>query len=151
MRRPQAIVVGTLLMGSRVLAGLFAMVEVGLNWSAFTEAIVIDGAPAGGVRTEQAGLALGILLGLYGAILALELGLVIFVYLGRNWARLVAMSFATLSIGAGFIDYLLNGVAITFRTSLLSLTLDILVLLALSSTAARGYASRAPASALRSD
>ena len=151
MKRPQAVVVGTLLMGSRVLAGLFAMVEVGVNWPAFTHAIVTTGARAGGVTPERAGVALGILLGLYGAVLALELGLVIFVYLGRNWARLLAMSFATLSIGAGFIDYQFNGVAITLRTSLLSLTLDILVLLALSSTAARGYASRARATALRSD
>lgn len=138
-------------MGSRVLAGLFAVVEVGVNWPEFTHAIVTTGARTAGVTPEQAGVALGILLGLYGAVLALELCLVIFVYLGRNWARLLAMSFATLSIGAGFIDYQFNGVAITLRTSLLSLTLDILVLLALSSTAARGYARAARATPLRSD
>jgi hypothetical protein len=137
VKRPSATLVGALLMGSRVLAGLGSILVVVLNWSAFADALVIE-TPGG--RTPDADLVLGILLGLYAAVLLLGLGLAVFVYLGRNWARITAMTVATLSISSGFLDYAFNGTAITFRTSLLSLTLDILILLALSSTAARHYA-----------
>jgi len=55
------------------------------------------------------------------------------------------------SILLSFADYALNGARITLRTSLVSVTLDILILLALSSTAARHYAraARAARSAAR--
>ena len=138
VKRPAAAALGALLMGSRVLAGLGSILVALLNWSAFADALVID-TPAGS-RRPDADLVLGILLGLYGIVLLLGLGLAVFVYLGRNWARITAMTVATLSISSGFLDYAFNGTAITFRTSLLSLTLDILILLALSSTAARHYA-----------
>ena len=62
------------------------------------------------------------------------------VYLGRNWARIVAMSFATASISVSFVDYAVNGAAITLRTSLVSVTFDILILLALSARDAREFA-----------
>lgn len=138
MNRPAAIVVGALLMGSRVVAGLVAILVAVLNRSAFAEALVIE-RPAG-TASPNADLVLGILLGLYGVILMLGLGLAIAVYSGRNWARITAMTVSTVSIVTGFADYAFNGAAITFRTSLFSLTLDILILLALSSTAARHFA-----------
>jgi hypothetical protein len=52
------------------------------------------------------------------------------------------MIFATLSITAAAIDYFADGADITIRTTLVTLALDILVLLALSSRAARAYARR---------
>ena len=140
MKRPSAIVVGAVLMGSRVIAGLASILVAVLNRAAFADALVID-APAG-IRRPDADLVLGILLGLYGIVLLLGLGLAVSVYRGRNWARITAMTVATISITGGFLDYAFNGTAITFRTSLVSLTLDILILLALSSTAARHYARR---------
>ncbi|TFD32311.1 hypothetical protein [Cryobacterium cryoconiti] len=139
MKRPAATTLGALLMGSRVLAGLGTILVALLNWTAFSDALVIE-TPGG--RTPDAGLVLGILLGLYGVVLLLGAGLAVFVFLGRNWARITAMTVSTFSIVTGFIDYAFNGAAITFRTSLFSLTLDILILLALSSTAARHFARR---------
>ena len=65
--------------------GLGSILVAVLNWSAFADALVID-TPAG-IRRPDADLVLGILLGLYGIVLLLGLGLAVFVYLGRNWAR----------------------------------------------------------------
>ena len=51
------------------------------------------------------------------------------------------MILATLSIVVSWLDYV-AGQEITIRTTLVTLALDILVLLALSSRAARAYAQR---------
>jgi hypothetical protein len=52
------------------------------------------------------------------------------------------MVFATLSITLSAIDYFGADAEITLRTTLITLALDILVLLALSSRNARAYARR---------
>ncbi|TFC91301.1 hypothetical protein [Cryobacterium sp. TMT4-31] len=92
---------------------------------------------------------LGWLLAAYGLYLLLYLGLAVLVFTGHNRARVVAMSFASVSILLSFADYALNGAQITLRTSLVSVTIDILILLALSSTQARHYASARGASRIR--
>ena len=75
-------------------------------------------------------------------VLLVELALAVLVWFGSNWARIVVMLFATISITA-FVDRMVTGGAeITLRTTLITLALDILVLLALSSRNARAYARR---------
>ena len=64
------------------------------------------------------------------------------VWRGVNWARIASMMLATVSILVPFIDWWRSGLDISLRTTLLSLSLDILILLALSSRAARAYARR---------
>ena len=68
--------------------------------------------------------------------------LAVLVYFGNNAARLAVMIVATLSITLAATDYFTGGEDITLRTTLVTLALDILVLLALSSRAARAYARR---------
>jgi len=143
-RRPASISVGALMLAARVLSGLGVIVIAALNWPEFVAAITLDGKPAGSVDPATAGVALGILLAGYGVVLALYLGFAALVFLGRNWARVVAMSFATTSIVFSFVDYAVNGAAITLRTSLVSVTFDILILLALSSRDAREFARARP-------
>jgi len=132
------------MLAARVLSGLGVIVIAALNWPEFVAAITLDGKPAGSVDPATAGVALGILLAGYGVVLALYLGFAALVFLGRNWARVVAMSFATTSIVFSFVDYAVNGAAITLRTSLVSVTFDILILLALSSRDAREFARARP-------
>ncbi|MEB0285410.1 LssY C-terminal domain-containing protein [Cryobacterium sp. 10S3] len=143
-RRPASISVGALMLGARVLSGLGVIVLAALDWPEFVSAVALDGTPAGTVDPATAGVALGILLAGYGVVLALNIGFAAFVYFGRNWARIVAMSFATVSIVTSFVDYAVNGAAITLRTSLVSVTFDILILLALSARDAREFARARP-------
>ncbi|WP_323503034.1 LssY C-terminal domain-containing protein [Cryobacterium sp. RTS3] len=138
-RRPASISVGALMLSARVLSGLGVIVLAALDWPEFVSAVAIDGKPAGTVDPATAGVALGLLLAGYGVVLALNIGFAAFVYFGRNWARIVAMSFATVSIITSFVDYAVNGAAITLRTSLVSVTFDILILLALSAKDAREF------------
>ncbi|MEB0002357.1 LssY C-terminal domain-containing protein [Cryobacterium sp. RTC2.1] len=148
-RRPASISVGALMLGARVLSGLGVIVLAALDWPEFVSAVALDGTPAGTVDPATAGVALGILLAGYGVVLALNIGFAAFVYFGRNWARIVAMSFATVSIVTSFVDYAVNGAAITLRTSLVSVTFDILILLALSARDAREFARARPVRSAR--
>jgi len=139
-RRPASVVGGSLLMVARALSGGFVIGAVLTRWDEFVGTIEINGARLDPVDPQAAAAILGWLLGGYGFILVLYLGRATLVFTGRNWARVVAMAFASASILISFADYSLNGAQITLRTSLVSVTLDILILLALSSTNARHYA-----------
>jgi hypothetical protein len=89
------------------------------------------------------------------ALLALYLGVAVvvlfafaemllawFVFLGRNWARTLTMAVSTAAIGLQVIDVANGGPGITLQTNLPGLTLDILLILALSSERSRIYARR---------
>ena len=127
-------------MVARALSGGFLILTVLTRWEEFAATIVIEQDRLAPVDPQAADAVLGWLLGGYGVVLALYLGLAALVFTGHNWARAMAMAFASVSILIAFLDYSLNGAQITLRTSLVSVTIDILILLALSSTNARHYA-----------
>lgn len=130
-------------MVARTFSGVIVIIVAGLTWREFARSLVEDARLTGGqITVGEAGVVLTIVLVIYGLALLLYLLLALFVYLGHNWARIVAMAFATISIILAFTDYVTNGVQITLRTTLASLALDILILLALSSSPARLYARR---------
>ncbi|TFB99068.1 hypothetical protein E3O42_14835 [Cryobacterium adonitolivorans] len=144
-KRPPSVIGGVLLMGVRALTGGFAILTVIASWDSFVGTIVLNGEKLAGSDPQTAGAVLGWLLAAYGLYLVLYLSLAASVFTGHNRARVVAMSFASVSILLSFADYALNGAQITLRTSLVSVTIDILILLALSSTQARHYARAARA------
>lgn len=74
------------------------------------------------------------------ALLELLLGL--FVMFGSNAARIAVLAFSVIGIVAAAIDHIEGHQAITLGTNLISLSLDILILIALSSDRARDYARR---------
>ncbi|GAB3120192.1 hypothetical protein [Glaciibacter psychrotolerans] len=140
MKRPSAIWIGPLLMLARSVSGIAAIVVILTEWQNFARTISIDlngQSEQGGVAAD---IALWIFVGVYAAGQLFYIALAGFVFLGQSWARNVAMAVATLSILFAFGNYLLNGAAITFKTTLLGLTLDILILLTLSSAPAREFA-----------
>ena len=59
--------------------------------------------------------------------------LALFIYLGRNWARVLVLIVSTISIVSAFVSWWAQGQQLTLDGSLTTLALDILVLLALSS------------------
>ncbi|HAQ58992.1 MAG TPA: hypothetical protein DCR63_00335, partial [Microbacterium sp.] len=68
--------------------------------------------------------------------------LAILIYRGVNLARVVVMLYAVVSISAAFTTWWVGGRDIRIETTLVTLSLDILVLLALSSRQAAAYARR---------
>lgn len=128
--RPPAIIGGAALIFARVAAGVTAIVTFQPDAVRFNA----------GSDTTLAVVVVGTLLGGYAVVLAVQLLCAWLVLQGRNWARGLVMIMPTLSITASFLDYWNDGAPITFATSLPGVTVDILILLALSSTAARSYA-----------
>jgi hypothetical protein len=141
MHRPPATVFGALLVLLRVIAGVVWLASLALQWDRILRDDLnfeIEGKD----EAEAAELVLVFILVLGGSILAIDLVLGVLVYFGNNAARLAVMIVATLSITLAAVDYFTGGEDITLRTTLATLALDILVLLALSSRAARAYARR---------
>ncbi|MGZ4659971.1 MAG: LssY C-terminal domain-containing protein, partial [Arthrobacter sp.] len=71
-----------------------------------------------------------------------ELLLAWFVFLGSNWARTLTMLLSTTAIGLQALDVVRGGPDFTLQTNLPGVTLDILLILALSSERSRIYARR---------
>jgi hypothetical protein len=77
------------------------------------------------------------------ALIALvDIGLAVAVFVGRNWARIVLMLSCVVTTIIAFIGNANGSEAITLATSLPTVGLSIMVLLALSSHRARTYATR---------
>jgi len=75
-------------------------------------------------------------------IALIDIGLAIAVFVGRNWARIVLMLSSVLTTTIAFIGNANGSQAVTLATSLPTVGLSIMVLLALSSHRAREYATR---------
>jgi len=148
MRRPVATTFGAVLVVLRVLAGVVWLVSLAVQWR---QVLIEDlGVPLDSDASADAGsnAVLTLVLVAGGSVLAVELVLALLIYRGSNWARITVMVFATLSVAWSAVDYFGADAEITLRTTLITLALDILVLLALSSRNARAYARR-PRSAKR--
>ena len=142
MRRPVATTFGAVLVVLRVLAGIVWLISLAVLWR---KTLVEDlGVPLDTDVEADAGsnLVLLIVLVIGGVVLAVELVFALLIFRGSNWARITVMIFATLSITGSAFDYFGADAEITLRTTLVTLALDILVLLALSSRNARAYARR---------
>lgn len=141
-RRPAAVVVGTVLIGLRVLAGILWLVSLSVSWDRLLREDYGIG-PVPGLDAEDVAafsdLVLRVVLVAGGAVLVVQAMLAWFVWIGIDWARIVMMSITSLSISAAAVEYFTGGQNITIRTTLLTLALDILVLLALSSRVSRAW------------
>lgn len=140
MARPVTTVTGAVLVFLRAVAGLLFLAELGLHWNlvATSSAIAIDGL----TDAEAAGVGLAIILSLVVALIVVDVVLAVFILRGVNWARVIVMIVAVLSISTAFVSWWLEDLEITLKTSLLSTALDTLILLALSSRSAAAYARR---------
>ncbi len=141
MRRPATITTGTLLVLLRVLAGIVLIIGLWLEWPDVMDSA--DLAVGGDVLTaEEEQFALWIVIALMGVSLAVQVSVVLSLWWGRNWARLIVMVFAVISISTAFTTWFLREQDVTLRTSLLAVGLDVLILLALSSRSAAAYSRR---------
>ncbi|KRA25536.1 hypothetical protein ASD65_14745 [Microbacterium sp. Root61] len=141
MRRPISTVAGAVLVLLRVLAGAVWLIELAAHWGSY--AAEIDGALEG-VEFSPGFVdgTLAVFVGISILVLLVDASLAVLIIRGVNWARVVVMIFSVISITSSFVGWWVQGQEIELRGSLLSLALDILVLLALSSRSAAAYARR---------
>ncbi|MFI8593016.1 hypothetical protein ACIGCK_01100 [Microbacterium sp. NPDC078428] len=141
MPRPLATTAGAGLVLLRVMAGVLWLWSLVGDWGSILRDTVDDiGVVTVTPDVEQAALA--IVVAVVGVTLALDLTLAIFIYRGHNWPRVIVMIVSTLSISAAFLQWWTGDQDIRMSTTLLTLGLDVLVLLALSSRDAAAYARR---------
>ncbi|MFV0434605.1 MAG: hypothetical protein ACK5LO_11555 [Leucobacter sp.] len=129
--RPSSLIGGTALVLLRAVGTVLWVIGLLAEWP--------------GVRVEfdltdqESAVLLGILLGLQCLWIVTLLLFAWLVWLGSNVARILVMVGAITSITTAAISYFAMGEEITVRTTLVTLALDILVLLALSSREARAW------------
>lgn len=141
MKRPISTVAGAVLVFLRVLAGVLWIASVLLGWETFVREIDVSFDDVASTP-QLAGATLTVVLAFIGALLLLDGTLALFTLLGHNWARVVVMTFSAISITTSFLQWWSDGLDIRIGTTLLTLGLDILILLALSSRSAAAYARR---------
>jgi hypothetical protein len=95
-----------------------------------------------GVSIEGGRPALILAGSLVGIISLVDIGLAVAVFFGRNWARILLMLSCVVTATTAFIGNANGSDAVTLATSLPTVGLSIMVLLALSSHRARDYATR---------
>jgi hypothetical protein len=141
MPRPASIVAGTALVMLRVLAGVIVLAALAFGWGDVISAadITLDGFDP---SPELEQITLWFALAAGGTILVIDALLGVLVYFGRNWARVLVMVISVGSISTLFVAWWAQGQEITLHSTFLSLSLDILLLLALSSRSAAAYARR---------
>lgn len=141
MKRPASTVAGVVIVLLGIVADALWAVEVVAHWGEYAHA-VDDAVDDVTLTPDLIGAGMTTFIVLWSLVLLVELAFAILVLRGRNWPRVVIMSFSALSIATTFVGWWFQGQEITLRTSLVSLGLDILVLLALSSRSAAAYARR---------
>ncbi len=146
MRRPISIAAGSVLVLLRAAAGALWAAGVAFSLPSWVRAFA--GAASGNadepldLTVSDLGVGTGVFLGVLGAICAVQVVFGILILFGNNLARVLVMLISVASIAASFVGWWAYGQEITVATTLLTLSLDILVLLALSSRDAAAYARR---------
>jgi hypothetical protein len=140
-KRPAPTIVGAVLVGARAAAAVLLTFSLVLLRDAHVSSLLQPGAGPG-VTEAQAEVAVTIATVMVLLFAFVEVLLAWFVFLGRNWARTVAMALSTAAICLQAFDVFHGGPDITLQSNLPGLALDILLLLALSSRRARDYALR---------
>lgn len=141
MKRPATTVAGALLVLLRIAVGVLWTIELATRWTTTggNADASIDGVNLG---ADAVSIGLWAIIVIAGLVLLVEAFFAVAIYRGRNAPRVIVMVIAVISISAAFVSWWAEGQDITLRTSLPSLALDILVLLALSSRSAAAWARR---------
>jgi hypothetical protein len=140
-RRPATTIVGAVFVGARAAAAALLAISMVFFKDAHVGSLVqpVAGPAVTEAQAELAVTAATVVVLLFALA---EILLAWFVFRGRNWARTVAMALSTAAICAQAVDVFHGGPDITLQSNFPGLTLDILLLLALSSKRSRDYALR---------
>lgn len=133
-KRPKSVALGAALVFGRAVAGVLWFIGLTLEWGDIVDEFQLDGEESAILYWFAAIVNLGSVL-----VLALFAWLI---WRGNNAARVITMLVLTVSILTAATGHFVAGEAVTLQTTLLTVALDILVLLALSSRDARAWARR---------
>jgi hypothetical protein len=146
MRRPASTVAGAALVLLRALAGAVWVVAVAFGWPEWLRAVSGvfggDASDTGDLSGAIEGAGLAVFVGAAAVVLAAEALLGILILGGRNLPRVLVMLFSVFSICTAFVGWWADGQDIRIGTTYVTLALDILILLALSSRSSAAYARR---------
>lgn len=129
--RPGTVVSGTLLVFARAVSSIPWMVSLVASRASFQTDY--------GLSAAEAQLLVKVGLAFEGTWMLMLLVMCWLVWRGSNAARRLVLFGATVSIISAAVGYFASGEEITVKTTLLTLALDILILLALSSRDARTW------------
>ncbi|MGR2752492.1 hypothetical protein [Agromyces arachidis] len=138
--RPAATAFGAALVLLRVVAGAVWLVALSIQWDTVLGEFDASVGRGTSTSTASAETLLAIVLVIGGTVLVLDLVFAVLVWFGSNWARITVMVFSTINITIAAIDSFTGDTEVTVRTTFLTVALDILILLALSSRNARAWA-----------
>ncbi len=146
--RPVQTTLGSALVFLNAAATLIYLLAVLLTWNSYQKKLLAlpDVTPA--ELSTYSTLALWVIVILLFALILVDIALGMLVIRGVNWARIAVMAVNSASIITLALDFMQGEPRITLATNLVQLSLGILILLSLSSTAARDYA-RLPSSSKR--
>ncbi|WP_336660073.1 hypothetical protein [Leucobacter sp. USHLN153] len=130
-KRPPAIAGGAALVLLRSVGGIVWLFGLLRSWPEVRTELDLD--------ASQSAVLLGVIIGFEVLWLAVLAAFAWLIWRGSGVARMLAMFWSTVSITASAVTYFTSGQDITIRTTLLTLALDILLLLALSSREARRW------------
>jgi uncharacterized membrane protein YfcA len=123
-----------------VVADLIWLANLALHWDQTLRSLFLGGDVTQADIDQASGPLLVLVVVLLSLVALFQLFLAWRVYKGRNWARDLVMVLAAISTTSSFVGWAVSGNQITFRTTLLTVALDILMLLTLSSRDAAAYA-----------
>ncbi|GAA1058735.1 LssY C-terminal domain-containing protein [Agromyces bracchium] len=145
MPRPSATSFGVVVVVLRVLAGIVWVAAVAIQWDqVLREELGIDAS----ADPDSLAIARGALVAMvvfFGVALAIQAVFAWRIWAGGNFSRIAVMLFATISITGTAIESFTGSAEVTVRTTFVTVALDILLLLALSSRDARAFARQSRA------
>jgi hypothetical protein len=137
VKRPVSIYLGVLLILLRAVTTVVTAVNIALDWK--KAAITIDGGTSADLAAVS-GVVLVALMVFFVIAVVVDLVVAVLVVRGSNRARFVAMILSTIMVVGSAIDFFSDGTSFTLENGgLLGLSLDILVLVALSDSDARDF------------
>ncbi len=142
VRRPAQITFGAVVVLIRALSPAIIILAILLDWQGVRDSAQVDFGDGLTTDLEAKDAALWLVIGVTAVFGAAEFLFGLFVFFGSNVARIAVMTFSTINILIAAIEHVNDHVAITLGTNLVGVSLDILILIALSSGRARDYARR---------
>ena len=141
MPRPSSTTAGVVLVLLRVAAGALMLVALAAGWDSLVASADVE-LEGFDITRDGGRYALWLVLAVGAAVLAVDALLAILIYRGHNWPRVLVMLIAVISISSAFTTWWVLDQDIKLEGTFVSLSLDILILLALSSRSAAAYARR---------
>ncbi|MCS5733682.1 LssY C-terminal domain-containing protein [Herbiconiux daphne] len=142
VRRPVQTTFGAVVVLLRALTPVLIILLVVFDWGGARDAMTLDlGAdvPDAIDLRDTALWAIIVVTAVFGIA---ELLFGVYVFIGSNVARIAVLTFSVVNIVIAAVQHFAGGLPITLGTNLIGVSLDILILIALSSSRARDYARR---------